>query len=192
MQLELWFPQPIWFKDYEVDFSNAVAYVEELKKTSPGRKFSNVGGWQSEDVDLEVTPGLEGPFDVIRAGVEHVVADLQQYGFGMFRLSNAWINVNKGTDFNREHVHPGATFSGCLYLKASDKSGCISFVRPDNMRLYAGVGGDKKDIFFKDVSYKPVTGKLLIFPAWLPHIVFPSEDVEERISIGFNLTHEGQ
>jgi uncharacterized protein (TIGR02466 family) len=192
MNLELWFPQPIWFKDYEVDFSESVAYIQELKKTSPGRKFTNIGGWQSEDVDLESIKELAVPFDVVRKGLEYIVQDLQQYGFGKFRLANAWINVNKGANFNKEHVHPGVTFSGCLYLKVSDKSGHISFTRPDNMMLYPGFGSDKKDIFYLSANYKPVIGRLLVFPAWLSHMVLPSEDDEERISISFNFTHEGQ
>jgi uncharacterized protein (TIGR02466 family) len=192
MHLELWFPQPIWFKDCTADFSEALSYIEELKKTNPGRRLSNVGGWQSEDIDFESTKELAEPFDVVRKGVEYVVQDLQQYGFGKFRLANAWINVSKGADFNREHVHAGATFSGCLYLKVSDKSGHISFTRPDNMLLYPGVGSNKKDIFYSSTSYKPVIGRLLVFPAWLPHMVLPSEDDEERISVAFNLTHEEQ
>jgi uncharacterized protein (TIGR02466 family) len=191
MQLEMWFPQPIWFKDYEVDFSEAIAYIEELKKINPGRQFSNMGGWQSEDVGIEAIKELKEPFNIILSGVEYVTQDLQQYGFNKLCLSNAWINVNKGTDYNREHVHPLSTFSGCLYLKASTAAGAIEFKRPDSMELYPGVD-NKTGIFYPSSNYKPSIGRLLIFPAWLPHMALPSEDVEERISIAFNLIHEEQ
>jgi uncharacterized protein (TIGR02466 family) len=192
MNLELWFPQPIWFEDYDADFSKSIEYIQQLKATSPGRKISNVGGWQSNDIELEDVEELEETFNIIRKASEHVVGDLQQYGFGEFKLSNAWANVNKGTDFNRQHVHSGVTFSGCLYLKASDKAGDISFVRPDNISLYHGIGVGKSGMFYTSANYKPITGRLLIFPAWLPHMVLPSEDDEERISIAFNLSHEGE
>lgn len=191
MQLEMWFPQPIWFKDYEVDFSEAIAYIEEFKKTNPGRQISNIGGWQSGDVDIKAIKELAEPFNVIISGVKHVAQNLQQDGFSKFLLSNAWINVNKGTDFNKEHVHPLSTFSGCLYLKASSAAGDIMFSRPDNMQLYPGTD-NKTGMFYPTVTYKPVTGKLLIFPSWLSHMALPSEDDEERISIAFNLIHEGQ
>jgi uncharacterized protein (TIGR02466 family) len=190
MQLEMWFPQPVWFKDYETDFSEALAYIEELKKNTPGRQVSNIGGWQSEDVDIKATKQLSEPFNVIFSGVKYVAQDLQQYGFSKFSLANAWINVNKGTNYNREHVHPGSTFSGCLYLKTSSAAGVIEFSRPDNMQLYQGTY-NKTGMFSPMVSYKPVTGKLLIFPSWLSHMALPSKDDEERISIAFNLIHEG-
>jgi uncharacterized protein (TIGR02466 family) len=190
MNLQLWFPQPIWFKDYDVDFSKAIEYIQKLKTSNPGRKRSNMGGWQSEDINIiEVSKELEEPFNVILSGVKHVAQDLQQYGFGNFYLTNAWINVNKGTDYNREHVHPLNTFSGCLYLKTSSSSGAIEFSRPDNMKLYPGTD-NKTDIFYSAAHYKPVSGKLLIFPAWLSHTVLPSENNEERISIAFNILNK--
>jgi uncharacterized protein (TIGR02466 family) len=191
MQLEMWFPQPIWFKDYETDFSEALAYIEELKKTNPGRQLSNIGGWQSEDVDIKDIKELAEPFNIILSGAKYVAQDLQQYGFSKLRLSNAWINVNKGTDYNKEHVHPLSTFSGCLYLKASSAAGAIEFIRPDNMLLYPRTNS-KTGMFYPTVNYKPVAGKLLIFPSWLPHMALPSKDDEERINIAFNFIHEGQ
>jgi len=191
MNLALWFPQPIWFKDYDVDFSEAINYIQKLKVSSAGRKISNVGGWQSDFVDFKATKELETAFNIIMDGTNHVVGQVQGYGFKGLKLDTAWINVNKGADFNKAHVHPEATFSGCLYLKTSDKSGNIEFMRPDNMDLYPGFN-NKTGMFCQALSYKPTVGKLLIFPPWLSHMVLPSGDEEERISIGFNLIHEGQ
>jgi uncharacterized protein (TIGR02466 family) len=190
MNLELWFPQPIWFKDYDTDFSKAVEYIQKLKVTDPGRQISNIGGWQSNDVDFSSTEELKEVFNVITEGVQQVADSLQENGFRGFKLSSSWINVNKGTDFNREHTHPGSTFSGCLYLKVADTSGAIEFTRPDNMSLYPQTG-NKTGIFFASAKYKPVVGRLIIFPAWLPHMVMPSESDEERISIAFNVNHIG-
>jgi uncharacterized protein (TIGR02466 family) len=187
MDLELWFPQPIWFKNYDSDFSTAVSYIQKLKTTSPGNKISNIGGWQSSAVNLETSEELKEVFNVINAGLSHVEKTLKEQGFGPLKLETVWINVNKGKDYNREHVHPGSTFSGCLYLKVSDKSGVIEFKRPDNMTLYPGTH-NKTGMFYPTVTYKPVSGMLLIFPAWLSHLVFPSDDDEERISVAFNVT----
>jgi uncharacterized protein (TIGR02466 family) len=186
MNLELWFPQPIWIKEYDADFSKAIDYVQKLKTTDPGRQASNLGGWQSNDVDFASTEELKEIFDVITDGVQHVATSLQEYGFGDFKLYNAWANVNKGSDSNRGHVHPGSTFSGCLYLKASNTAGAIEFTRPDNMGLYPGVR-NKTGIFYETANYKPVAGRLLIFPAWLSHMVLPSKSDEERISVSFNI-----
>lgn len=189
MNLELWFPQPIWFKDHDVDFSKAIEYIQKLKATDPGRKVSNVGGWQSNDIDFASIEEFKEVFNVIKEGIQYVADSLQNNGFKNFSLGSSWINVSKGTDFNREHIHAGNTFSGCLYLKASDTAGAIEFMRPDNMESYPGIH-DKTGMFFLSTSYKPVVGRLLIFPAWLPHMVLPSKSDEERISIAFNVTHK--
>jgi len=190
MNLEFWFPQPVWFKDHDVDFSKAIEYAQKLKATDPGRQISNVGGWQSNDVDFSSTEELKEVFNVITEGVKQVVDSLQENGFRGFKLGSSWININKGTDFNREHTHTGSTFSGCLYLKASDAAGAIEFMRPDNMHLYPNTD-NKTGVFFSSVKYKPVVGRLIIFPAWLAHMALPSESDEERISIAFNIIHTG-
>lgn len=191
MNLELWFPQPIWFKDHDVDFSKAIEYAQKLKATDPGRQISNVGGWQSNDVDFSSIEELKEAFSVITEGVKQVFDSLQENGFRGFQLGSSWININKGTDFNREHTHIESTFSGCLYLKASDTAGAIEFMRPDNMHLYPKTN-NKTGAFFSSVKYKPVVGRLIIFPSWLAHMALPSESDEERISIAFNIMHTGQ
>lgn len=190
MNLELWFPQPIWFKDHDVCFSKAVEYIQKLKDADPGRKVSNIGGWQSNNIDFSSVEELKEVFDVINEGVQCVVDSVQENGFTNFSLGDSWINVNKGTDFNRQHTHAGSTFSGCLYLKAAESAGAIEFARPDNMALHPRTD-NKTGIFFQTASFKPVVGRLLIFPAWLPHMVLPSASDEERISVAFNVNHIG-
>ena len=51
------------------------------------------------------------------------------------------------------------------------------------------VAEDKKsDLRHKDrVNYKPVAGRLIMFPSWLEHDVEATLSDQERISISFNM-----
>jgi len=39
---------------------------------------------------------------------------------------------------------------------------------------------------FRETHYKPIAGRLIMFPSWLMHCVDPNESNDIRISVSFN------
>jgi uncharacterized protein (TIGR02466 family) len=107
-----------------------------------------------------------------------------------FRLEG-WINVNRAGDSNRLHCHPGSFLSATYYVTVPPhmKGGEIVFRDPRGpaVAMYETPGlelpwvGDGRGL-----PFSPAAGHLLMFPAWLEHLVEPFEGEGERISIAFN------
>ena len=49
-------------------------------------------------------------------------------------------------------------------------------------------GGEDAPWSWSQMAYPPVAGRLMFFPAWLAHGVVAGHNVEDRISVSFNLT----
>jgi uncharacterized protein (TIGR02466 family) len=111
-----------------------------------------------------------------------------------FRL-RGWINVNRASDHNRLHCHPGSFISATYYVRVPDdmRGGNIIFRDPRGpaVAMYETPGielpwvGDGVG-----VPFKPATGLLLLFPSWLEHSVESFEGSGERISIAFNASRD--
>lgn len=99
-----------------------------------------------------------------------------------------WMVSQKAGDFNPCHSH-GGDFSSVLYLRLppgldeewrnedhSPSVGAIEFI-------------DGRPSPFSLASYRirPRVGMLLMFPAWLAHMVYPFRSEGERRSVSFNL-----
>jgi uncharacterized protein (TIGR02466 family) len=44
---------------------------------------------------------------------------------------------------------------------------------------------------WREVHYKPIAGRLIMFPSWLNHCVDPNESNDIRISVSFNFLQAG-
>ena len=92
-----------------------------------------------------------------------------------YRLNNYWFNINHKGSSNKLHNHnhpdnPQGGLSGVFYLAVPNDSGDIIFQL------------ESKEQF----KLKSATGKLIIFPIYLDHLVEQSKSNEYRMSIAFN------
>jgi uncharacterized protein (TIGR02466 family) len=187
MILENWFPTPIWYEeglDQLVNFDLIETKCQELKETTLGRIKSNIGGWQSEDINLKNIPELQPLFQIIIDRAKSATPVILREGVAI-QLANAWVNINQGKDINLKHTHPGCILSGSVYVKSSLNSGAIRFMRPDLSPHYLNNVPIAPN-FSQMVAFNPTRGKLILFPSWIEHDVEPSTDEETRISISFN------
>ena len=109
-------------------------------------------------------------------------------------MDNMWANVNYKYAYNKNHIHPGAQWSGVYYIKSPEESGNIWFTDPRaqlsmDMTLYNSSKRPNSQI--REVYYKPVEGRLIMFPGWLTHEVeMNKSDLKgekgHRVSISFN------
>tara|TARA_R100001086_G_scaffold240556_1_gene166766 strand:+ start:319 stop:912 length:594 start_codon:yes stop_codon:yes gene_type:complete len=104
-------------------------------------------------------------------------------------LGSMWANINPPGGMNRAHMHPNSLWSGVYYVKASKNSGML---RIDDPRSVAAMSrprmkeGTPPSRLWRELSYEPASGKLIMFPSWLVHSVDPNESNDIRISISFN------
>jgi len=104
-------------------------------------------------------------------------------------MAHSWVVSQYAGEYNPWHHHSG-DFSAVVYLKLPPKmneeikedwkdhypaNGLIEFMFGENL-------GFRSDI----LKFKPEVGKLLMFPSWLNHFVYPFKSEGERRSMSFN------
>ena len=104
-------------------------------------------------------------------------------------MAHSWVVSQYAGEYNPWHHHSG-DFSAVVYLKLPPKmneeikedwkdhypaNGLIEFMFGENL-------GFRSDI----LKFKPEVGKLLMFPSWLKHFVYPFKSEGERRSMSFN------
>lgn len=189
MNLEYIFPTPIWQDQLNCDLFMIKNYIESVKSSSEGRKISNVGGWQSDDCDLEQL--METPVcQFITLIKKKMQVCFQDYGCNKTPvLSNLWFNINGPGSYNTTHIHTDSFLSGVFYIKCPENSGSIIFERQSQDQYVLGTysRNNLDKIASTHWKYQPRPQMLIMFPSWIPHSVEINNSDRERISISFNV-----
>ncbi len=171
-----------------LDNARIETYCQSRKKVSAGRVVSNGGGWQSDNLN-PVPPELAELFAEVQQRLEEVHKAFTFNTAMRQVITEAWININQKGHFNYSHDHPGSLFSCVYYVKGGDDKGALEFKTPITPHTYTisdELVGSFNAFTGHAMVIPPVTGDLLIFPAWLQHRVNMSQSDEDRISIAFN------
>jgi len=185
MILETWFPTPIWYTDLTCDFEKVKQGCLRLRQQDPGRKYSNIGGWQSNDIVLSEHEEFRELDVEIQS---HCVDVCKQIDPNIkAAMHSVWVNINGPHDYNAKHSHPYSSLSGVVYVAADENSGEIVF-SPPSLHQHYPLKAPNNHLFFESVQYKPRVGMMLLFPSWLEHQALPSPNsTQERISIAINI-----
>jgi uncharacterized protein (TIGR02466 family) len=115
---------------------------------------------------------------------------------------NMWANMNMRYSHNRNHVHPGALWSGVYYIRCPKDSGRIWFTDPRGEAhcMIPRYGKNRDRSLWREVYYEPVPGRLILFPGWLTHEVeinlnkeFEEDDRRGwRYSLSFNFVQRNK
>jgi uncharacterized protein (TIGR02466 family) len=184
-------------------WSDAAVLNEELRsrilayeRDNPGESKTNVGGWHSETGQLEFCGDagrrlIRHMYEMADEATRRVLADYGQTMRPIRWTLHAWANVNRTGDFNRVHTHPGSTWSGTYYVDIGD---------PDDpaagtpIHLFDPCQG-RANTFLppqvpSSVTQRPELGLMILFPSYVPHMVYAHRGKTPRISIAFNLRRE--
>tara|TARA_B100001094_G_scaffold88899_1_gene84996 strand:- start:1672 stop:2277 length:606 start_codon:yes stop_codon:yes gene_type:complete len=111
---------------------------------------------------------------------------------GRCNIYESWLNYYTGGQNQEEHDHLPGFYSGCHFVKFNpDIHKSTRFVNP----LYSLYSYQYKDIDLEEVPefsshhwFPDVKeGDIIIFPAWLKHLVLSQETTEHRITLAFNI-----
>ncbi len=173
------------------------ALILAERNRSHGLRRSNRGGWHSHQVVQnwrEPCAGLliEQVRALAREWISRTSPDLVAISSAGWSVK-AWASVNtRGASFRR-HTHlrsQDVLLSGVYYVNAGTSGGNLGgelvFERPGPASLVRV----RPKIMDDDYRVRPETGMLLLFPSWLPHRVEPYLGEGQRISVGFNISHD--
>ena len=173
--------------------------IGSFKELSQGQDFrKGLAGHLKEEYELDRSRVFTLIHPYLQSYVQGFLDFRQKKLTNGFELKAAWINRQKKNEFNPPHTHDD-DLSFVLYtdipdeLEAECKSsvsnspgpGCIVF--DFNMP-----GGSFNNLFLTTHAHLPKVGDMFIFPAQLPHWVYPFKTTEgERVSISGNIKFYG-
>lgn len=164
----------------------------ERDNPNRGAHKSNVGGWHSEAGQLQFCGDAAKPLidRMVALANEATARALAGRNVPQFTWAlEAWANVNRVGDFNREHIHGMSTWSGTYYVDdgdppAEDELGtALEVSDPCAQRMATFF----PSILPPGIFIRPRPGLMVLFPSYLPHMVMPHRGRKPRISIAFNL-----
>ena len=170
------------------------ALILAKEAESDGMVRSNVGGWHS---DLDFFEWGQPCIDTLKTRVEELTIELMRAisvvkeGKRAFKYRlTGWANVSRNGDYNGVHNHPNCLWSGTYYVQPGKPAeGHASNGKLELLDPRTGVQMISTEGTVLAVRYlvDPLPGLMVMFPAWLNHMVHPFYGEGERISIAFNV-----
>ena len=185
---------------HSLEIDNFDTYKDQLIKEAYqerdedpiGRKLSNEGGWQSDQININQCKS-----EILKKIITDSLSGFTPMLEKVSMFVEGWTNINEPGNLNVKHVHPRCHLSGVLWIKTPKNCGNILFETPKFFEKYQELKSYTDEFRLKTNSYEnyffyPKEGKILIFPSSLNHLVEKNESDEDRISYSFNiiLRHE--
>ena len=190
------FRVPVYEFQLDIDNHKLYNYCNEYKKSEKGRIISNLGGYQSNDLDLN-EPALQPLLKQITLNV-NTFAD-QVMNSSEQKMNNIWFNINRYKDSNLLHNHPQSEISGAYYVKTPNECGRITFQHPafdvlDYWDRLRRPKSEERSTYDSLAWNMPVyEGRLYLFPSWVNHRVESNLNLtEDRVSFAFNTSYIGE
>jgi uncharacterized protein (TIGR02466 family) len=154
-----------------------------------------LGSWHSA-TGLHKKPEYQPLLAEIDAVLARISDELKYATDQELRVTTMWSIINPPGNGNRAHVHPNSLWSGVYYVQAPENAGKIEFIDPRtviimNQPKFETKKKRPRECWTK-VNFKPVPGRMIIFPAWLYHGVDVNTTKEkgraaDRVIMSFNI-----
>jgi uncharacterized protein (TIGR02466 family) len=187
-----WFPTSIWHFDVEnfapLNKQLLEAILTEKKNDPQGVLQSNTGGWHSAD-NFQARSEFKEIVNLVAANALKVAQEIN-WDLSKVKLTvhSCWAIVNGRFASNYIHTHPNSLLSAVYYVQAPENCGGVFFRDPrESAHIFLPPVADVSPWTLQKVTFKPVEGRILIFPSWLLHGVEPNFSDRDRISMSFNI-----
>ena len=160
---------------------------QERNEDPKGRRISNRGGWQSDQIEVQQCKS-----ETLKKLIIDSLSGFQPMSEKVSMYVEGWTNINEPGNFNVRHNHPRSDLSGVLWIKTPKNSGNIVFTSPHFFNRYQEIDSYTDEFKYNSNSYIsyyfiPKEGHILIFPSFLEHEVEINKSDEDRISYSFNI-----
>jgi uncharacterized protein (TIGR02466 family) len=173
-----------------------VTYAERERGVAVNKSnTAELGSWHSA-TNLHKKPEYERLLGEVNATLSRISDELSYAKDHVLKVTTMWSIINPPGNGNRAHVHPNSLWSGVYYVQAPESCGKIEFIDPRtvlimNQAKFEAKKKRPRECWTK-VNYKPVPGRMVIFPAWLYHGVDTNMSKEngrasDRVIISFNI-----
>ena len=188
---EEFFPTSVYGKDINVDNDRLAQNIIDWSNQDQGVQKTNYKGWHST-TDM----ANKGEYQLLVNELNIMCKEVfnEEWLDREPVLGNMWANINPKDGMNQPHIHPNSLFSGVYYVKSNPNAGRLKIYDPrPGIQMVMPIRKDGKPPkhLWRDANLDPITGRIIIFPAWLWHSVEPNQSNDLRISVSFNFIQYG-
>lgn len=159
------------FNVYEIDLQNDIdnkvikENILDFQKRYPKSNRSNINAWHSSYFTNHIDTNFNNIISVVEEKCNNVI---NVSGFSKLKVLESWIAIYKLGDNAGKHDHYPSVFNAVYYVQTTPNSSPL--------------------ILQNGLEIVPIEGTLVVFPGYVEHYVPPSNEINDRIIMAFNLT----
>ena len=175
---------------------------KEREQKKPDRTYVShdklLGEYQNHTALSELAQFIkDSVFELAAAANSHVWRKGDSIEMNM---TGIWFQISNDYNFHETHAHGNCSWSGVYYVQSGQSSkgpedhkdkqpnGVTRFYGP-NIDLSAGGHAEAGNLYLQDYAFDsyPQDGKLVVFPSYLKHMVFPYHGADDRVVVSFHV-----
>ena len=192
MTIENWFSVPVLYHDFadvelkliQKEIKDAMPQINNMDLSNPWGDTVETSFKYNKECNIIKELNLEYLNQAILNQAD-LLCETYDLSYKL-TIKESWINISNPGGFQFAHKHLPYLLSGVYYYNATEDDGSLQFLSPNpyhDERTYP--------FGFNKITYKPVTGRLILFPSYLEHLVNINNNDSKRISLSFNLESFG-
>ena len=175
------FPTPIGFYELNREFTKS-----EFDFLLNQKSRSNMGNTTSIDNYICRSSKLKKLKQFFDESLLHYFTTVYRPKYDVIpRITQSWVNYTKPGEYHHKHAHPNSFISGVFYIQSDAEKDKIYFYK-DGYQQIKVPAADWNEWNSESWWFEAVTGKLILFPSSLTHMVETVQTEQTRISLSFN------
>jgi uncharacterized protein (TIGR02466 family) len=175
------FPTPIGFYELNREFTKS-----EFDFLLNQKSRSNMGNTTSIDNYICRSSKLKKLKQFFDESLLHYFTTVYRPKYDVIpRITQSWVNYTKPGEYHHKHAHPNSFISGVFYIQSDKEKDKIYFYK-DGYQQIKVPAADWNEWNSESWWFEAVTGKLIIFPSSLTHMVETVQSEKTRVSLSFN------
>jgi uncharacterized protein (TIGR02466 family) len=176
-----WWSTPVWEVQTEFDEQFNDKLLQEIANIQVSGSPYNFNIWNTKTENISAL--REKILAVVKESTNGVFSP--NYKFNP-QLTRGWVNRQAKHEHIPLHDHGNTVMAVVYYIYTPENCGDLLLVDPRNAPTWDRISENKVEgIKYKRI--KPKTGKLVLFPGYVSHMVEPNKSNYTRISLATNI-----